>query len=230
MIKHLAVVMDGNRRWAKKNKISVLLGHSKGGVDAAIKTIEFCLNRGISFLSLYTFSLENFNRSNEEKNFLFDLLVNESKQSLQEFIKKGVRIRFIGDRSLFPKGVLETCNALEEQTKDLSKLTLNILFCYGAQQEIVSGMRSLFSKIKNGILTEDDITQKALENCLWTNGTPEPDLIIRTGGAKRLSNFLLYQSAYSELCFLDCLWPEITEEHLQAATAEFMVTKRNFGV
>jgi len=194
MMQHLAIVMDGNRRWAKKNKMDVFLGHSKGGVDAAIRTIEFCLDRGISFLSLYTFSLENFKRSETEKTFLFNLLADEGEKHLQEFAKKGVKIRFVGDRSLFPKNVLKVCNNLEEQTKNLSNLTLNILFCYGAQQEIVSGVRALLRKIKSGFLKEEDINKEELERCLWTNGSPEPDLIIRTGGTKRLSNFLLYQS------------------------------------
>lgn len=230
MIAHLAVVMDGNRRWAQKNKMNVLLGHSKGGLDAAKRTIEFCLNKGIAYLSLYTFSLENLKRTQEEKSFLFSLMNNEAKKCFEEFIERGIKIRFIGDRSLFPPSVLQTCNQLEERTKEGKKLTLNVLFCYGAQQEIISSVKALFCKIKNGLVSEDDITKETFEQCLWTNGAPPPDLIIRTGGRRRLSNFLLYQSAYSEFYFLDCLWPEVTQDHLEKALASFGQVERNFGV
>ncbi len=230
MIKHLAVVMDGNRRWARKNKMDALLGHSKGGVDAAKKTIQFCLDRGIEYLSLYTFSLENLKRSEIEKNFLFDLLIQKGREGLSEFLEQGVKIRFIGDWSVFPQKVKESCLSLEEKTKNAGRLQLNILFCYGARQEIVAAVKTLYQKIKTGLLSEQDVSEKELERCLWMHETPEPDLIIRTGGVKRLSNFLLYQAAYSEFCFLDCLWPEITEEHLEQALAGFKVTKRNFGV
>lgn len=230
MIQHLAVVMDGNRRWARKNKLEVLLGHSKGGVDAVKRTVQFCLDHAIEHLSLYTFSLENLKRTDKEKQFLFDLLVNTSQNGLKKMIEQEVRIRFVGDRSLFPKAVIESCSQLEQETKKFSRLKLNILFCYGARQEIVSAVKLLLHKIKQGLLSEEDVSEKELERCFWMNGTPEPDLIIRTGGKKRLSNFLLYQSAYSEFCFLDCLWPEVTEEHLEQALSVFKETKRNFGV
>lgn len=230
MIKHLAVVMDGNRRWARKNKIDILFGHSKGGVNAAKTTVKFCLEKGIKYLSLYAFSLENLKRSEIEKKFLFDLLIKENSQTAEEFIKNNIQVRFIGDKSLFPELVRKSCDLLEEKTKACSGLFLNILFCYGARQEIFSAAKTLFEKIKLGLLEQKDVCQKDLENCFWTSGIPEPDLIIRTGGASRLSNFLLYQSAYSELCFLDCLWPEITYQHLEKALLQFQMTQRNFGI
>lgn len=230
MIRHLAVVMDGNRRWARKHKMDVLLGHSKGGIDAAKRTVQFCLDRGIEYLSLYTFSLENLKRSEDEKVFLFNLLADIIGNGLEDIVKQEVQIRFIGDRSLFPDSIIKVCDDLEERTKNFTRLKLQILFCYGARQEIVAAVRSLYHKIKNGLLQESEITEQTLESCLWMNGTPEPELIIRTGGAKRLSNFLLYQAAYSEFCFLDCLWPEVDEQHLQEAVSGFYETKRNFGV
>lgn len=230
MIQHLAIVMDGNRRWARKNKMDVLLGHSKGGVDAVKRTVKFCLEREIPFLSLYTFSLENFKRTEQEKSYLFNLMVDEGNKSLQEFVDQEIRIKFVGDKSLFPEKVLNICNDLEEKTKSFTKLTINILFCYGARQEIVCGVKALYHKIKSGLLSEDDISEKTLNDCLWTQGTPEPDLVIRTGGRKRLSNFLLFQSAYSEFYFLDCLWPEVQEEDLQRALDSFGHVTRNFGV
>jgi len=230
MIQHLAIVMDGNRRWARKNKLDVLLGHSKGGIDAVKRTVEFCLTRKISYLSLYTFSLENFKRTETEKSYLFNLMISEGENSFQEFIDQEIRICFVGDRSLFPEEVLKTCERLEKQTKQFTKLTLNILFCYGARQEIVCGIKSLYHKIKLGLLSEEDISEESLNDCLWTQGTPEPDLVIRTGGRKRLSNFLLFQSAYSEFYFLDCLWPEVQEQDLQNALDSFVHVIRNFGI
>lgn len=230
MIQHLAIVMDGNRRWARKNKLDVLLGHSKGGIDAVKRSVDFCLKQGISYLSLYTFSLENLKRTETEKSFLFNLLISEGSKSMQEFIDQKIRIRFVGDKTLFPQNVLSLSHDIEEKTKHFTKLTINILFCYGARQEIVCGIKSLYHKIKEGLISENDITEDSLNQCLWTYGTPEPDLVIRTGGRKRLSNFLLFQSAYSELYFLDCLWPEVQEADLENAVNSFAHVKRNFGV
>lgn len=161
---------------------------------------------------------------------MFNLLSESGEKSLHDFVEQEVRIQFIGDRSLFPQKVIESCANLEQKTKGFTRLQLNILFCYGARQEIVAAVKTLYKKIKSGLLTEQDVSEEEFEKCFWMNGTPEPDLIIRTGGAKRLSNFLLYQAAYSEFCFLDCLWPEITEAHLTSALAGFQITKRNFGV
>lgn len=229
-MKHLAVVMDGNRRWARKNKLDILLGHSKGGLDAAKLTVQFCLDQGITYLSLYTFSVENLKRSEQEKQFLFDLLIKGVNETVNDFVHQGVKVKFIGDWNLFPEHVIASCKELEQKTADCTKLVLNILFCYGARQEIVAAVKTLVTKIKSGLLLEQDVTEKALEQCLWTHGTPEPDLIIRTGGAQRLSNFLLYQAAYSEFCFLNCLWPEITYQDLEQAVSGFKATQRNYGV
>ena len=230
MINHLAVIMDGNRRWARKNKMNILLGHSKGGVDAATRAISFALEKGIAHLSLYTFSLENLKRSKEEKDCLFDLIISNHTKHLDNFTEKGVRVRFIGDRTQIPEDVLQACIKIEKATESFSTLHLNVLFCYGARQEIIAGIKKLYHKIKNGILSEDEICEKEFEQCLWLEDTPEPELLIRTGGTHRLSNFLLYQSAYTELYFLDCLWPEITHEHLEEALSWYLKTKRNFGV
>jgi undecaprenyl diphosphate synthase len=230
MIKHLAVVMDGNRRWARKNKMEALFGHSKGGVAAAKKTIAFCLEKGIEYLSLYTFSLENFKRSDIEKQFLFDLLNNVCNNEAKDLVAQGIRVRFIGDWSLFPETVAASCKLLEQQTQTGNRLNLNILFCYGARQEIIAAVKTLFTQVQSGSISPQELTLKNLEDCLWTAHMPEPELIIRTGGGQRLSNFLLYQAAYSEFCFLDCLWPEITQEDLVKALDGFNQTQRNFGI
>jgi undecaprenyl diphosphate synthase len=227
-MKHLAIIMDGNRRWAKKRSLQPWLGHRQGA-EVIQKTIEFCLEKKISYLSLYTFSLENFNRSAQEQQYLFDLLIHEAPQQLGLFLKHGVKVCFIGERSLFPKHLLPTIRLLEENTQDCKNLQLNFLFCYGAQQEIISGVKKMIVDVKNGFLSEQDISEKTFSAYLWTATMPEPELIIRTGGAQRLSNFLLYQAAYSEFYFFDCLWPELEQTHLQKAFDSFTETQRNFG-
>jgi len=229
MIKHLAVVMDGNRRWALARGMQAMLGHQEGA-KAIECAVNFCLETGISYLSLYTFSLENFQRSHEEKSFLFNMMVNELEQRRDSFIEKGIKIRFIGDRTIFPIQVMPTCRKMEQATEKCDKLVLNFLFCYGAQQEIVDAVRKLVRKVKSGELDEGDLNEKVFEQALWSAGTPVPDLIIRTGGRQRLSNFLLYQAAYSEFCFLDCLWPDITIDDFKTVVHNFENSTRNFGV
>jgi undecaprenyl diphosphate synthase len=227
-MKHLAIVMDGNRRWAQKLGLQSWLGH-KEGAKRIETAMEFCITQNIRYLSLYTFSLENFKRSEQERAYLFDLIANETEQQLPIFLKYGVRVSFLGDRSLFPLATLPAIELVEEQTKHMDRLIVNFLFCYGARQEILYGIKTILKKVKAGLLREQDITEQDISEHLWTNGIPEPDLIIRTGGAKRLSNFLLYQAAYSELHFLDCLWPELTKDHLEGAIAQYNECKRNFG-
>jgi undecaprenyl diphosphate synthase len=228
-LRHLSIIMDGNRRWASKNKLDVLLGHSRGGVDAAKMAIQFCLDRGISYLSLYTFSIENFKRDDSEKKCLFDLIAHSGNKDLKQFVEKDVRIRFIGDRNMFPESVKKSCSDLEEKTKNGKKLELNILFCYGGQQEIISATKQLCEKVKSGELSVSDITKEQFEKHLWTYDTPAPDFIIRTSGVQRLSNFLSYQSAYSEIYFMKCYWPEVDEARLQKAVDWFEDVKRNYG-
>lgn len=228
MIKHLAIIMDGNRRWAKQQGLSSSWGH-QSGAQAAQRAVEFCLQEQISYLSLYTFSIENLKRTKSEKDFIFNLLVQETESRIDEYIQKGIRIKFIGDRFLFPEAVIPTCNKIEEETKSLKKLQVNILFCYGSRQEIISGVKNIVNKIKTGEITENEITDELFTSFLWTNGTPEPDLIIRTGGQHRLSNFLLYQSAYSEFYFLNCLWPEVQIQDLQNVVDQYKNCQRNFG-
>jgi len=228
MIQHLACIMDGNRRWARSRRILPWYGHGEGAKGVRTVT-DFCLDRGIKFLSLYAFSLENFKRSELENSYLFKLLVDEAPNVLQESIERGVRIKFIGDRSLFPKEVAPTCQKLEAETAGGNNLELNFLFCYGGQQELLAAVKQVAQEVKAGELDPTEISQEQLERCLWTAGAPPPDLIIRTGGVRRLSNFLSYQAAYSELYFLDCLWPELTTRHLDDALSYFHSCRRNFG-
>lgn len=227
-MQHLAIIPDGNRRWAAKNKLKSIFGHKKG-LDAVKVAIKVCIKNKIKYLSIYTFSLENFNRSEEEKSYLFNLLNNELVAQLQNFKKEGIRIRFIGDKNYFPVNVRQTIQKAEQETKDLDKLHLNLLFCYGSKNEIVHAAKSLAQKVKSGEIKVEEIDEKSLSDSLWTAGMPDPDLIIRTSNLFRLSNFLLYQSAYSELMFLDCFWPEVTEPILQKCVDDFVQIQRNFG-
>lgn len=220
--------MDGNRRWAKQNGLPATKGHYEGA-QAVKRVINFCLEKGISYLSLYTFSVENFKRSETEKTFLFDLLAQETLAEVDTLKKKNVRIRFVGDRTLFPAHLIPVCEQVEQETEHCEKLQINLLFCYGACQEIVHGIKQVVHDIKAGLLAQDALSEDSFKRYLWTDGIPDPDIIVRTGGAQRLSNFLLYQAAYSELYFFDCMWPEIDTEHLERMLLFFNQCKRNFG-
>ena len=229
-ITHLACIMDGNRRWAQQHGWLPWDGH-RAGLKTAQRVVDFCLQQSIPYLSLYTFSLENFRRPPQELNFLFNVLMREMKDRLLDgFIDKKVCVQFVGDRAQFPKEVLPICDEIEDKTKNLSALQVNLLFCYGGQQELVHGMKAIAQKIKSGELSEDEISEEVLEKSLWTSGIPVPDLIVRTGGIKRLSNFFLFKAAYSEFFFLDCFWPELTETHLAAVVESFHIRQRNFGL
>ncbi len=230
MIKHLALIMDGNRRWAKKNALSYSIGYREGGSKSIKTSLDFALKHKIEFLSLYTFSLENFKRPEEEKDFIFQCIIIEGEKNLPYLQKNNIKVRFIGERSLFPENVLPIINTLEEATKNNTALQMNVLFCYGGQQEIVSAVKKIVHDVNNGSLKESAITESTISEYLWTNGIPNPELIIRTSGVQRLSNFLLYQAAYSEIFFIKSLWPELTENDLQAGLDSYTGTKRNFGV
>lgn len=228
MIKHLACIMDGNRRWAKKRGLMPWYGH-KEGAESVRTVLQFCLEKRISYLSLYTFSIENFNRPEEEKNYIFSFLVQEAEHELPLFIEQGIRIIFVGDRSLFPASVLPTCNRIEQETKLGSKLIVQVMFCYGSRQEMISSIKRIAVDVADKKVAVDDVSDDLVHRYLWTHNAPDPDLIIRTGGVRRLSNFMLYQAAYSELFFLDCMWPDITRVDLQNAIDYFDQCKRNFG-
>lgn len=227
-MQHLAIIPDGNRRWAKQNKLKSIMGHKKG-LDAVKAAIEFCIKNGVKYLSIYTFSLENFRRSEEEKSYLFKLLVDNFGSQVNDFIKNQIKVKFLGDRSFFPEHIMPTINNVEDSTKDFDKLNLNLLFCYGGKAELVNAAKELAKKVKAGVLDIDQIDEDAISKHLWTYDVPDPDLVIRTSGLSRLSNFLLYQAAYSELMFLDCYWPEITCKHLEQCLDKFNKIKRNYG-
>jgi len=228
-MQHLAVIPDGNRRWASQNKMASFFGHQKG-LDVIKTAFQFCLKNGIKYFSLYAFSLENFRRDEAEKRYLFEqILAKAFTQQLPELIKHNIRVRFVGDRTLFPPSVREAIEQIEEQTRSFEALKVNILFCYGATAEITNAVKRIAALVRGGAIQLEDIDESMVRSALWTEDTPTPDLIIRTGGAVRLSNFMLYQAAYSEFMFLDDYWPAITEDHLQRCLEKFNTIKRNFG-
>jgi undecaprenyl diphosphate synthase len=221
--------MDGNRRWATQQGFATLFGH-KQGMATINKVADFCLAKSIPYLSLYTFSIENLKkRSEQEQQYLFEILAREAEQELSTFQEKSIKIRFVGDRTLFPQSVQSICERLEAGTKEGTALTINLLLCYGGQQEIVDTTKRLAAKVASGELKESDITSEVFENHLWTAGIPHPNLIIRTGDQQRLSNFLLYQSAYAELYFLKCMWPDISEQELESALTYYHECRKMFG-
>jgi len=227
-MQHLAIIPDGNRRWAAKNKLASLFGHRQG-MESVRSTIKVCIKNSIKYLSIYTFSLENFRRSEAEKKYLFNLLKDGFSREVPSLIENDVKVKFIGDINLFPEDIQDVVAEIQEKTQHCKTLQLNLLFCYGGQQEIAYAAKQLARKVQNGELDADEITEDLLKEHLWTVGIPDPDLIIRTSNVIRLSNFLLFQAAYSEFLFLDCYWPEVTEELLQKALQRFLNVKRNFG-
>src|SRR3990167_5327936 len=228
MIKHLACIMDGNRRWAKQQNRMPWDGHSEG-VKTVKKVVNYCLEKNIEYLTLYLFSIENFKRSAEEKKYLFSVIAQQAELEVPEYNAKGIKIRFVGQRDLFPESVIQMCNRVEEQTAHNTNLTLNLLFCYGGQQEIVAGVQRCVHAAQAGELDVSQLSIETMKNYLWMGNIPDPEIVIRTGDCARLSNFLLFYVAYSQLYFLDVLWPDLTPEHIDQIIVEFNGGKRNFG-
>lgn len=222
--RHVAIIMDGNGRWAKMRGLPRFEGH-RMGVQRTKEIITASLDVGIEVLSLYAFSLENWMRSEEEISVIMSLLESTLKGEFLNFVKGGIRFKVIGNRSKLSKNILSIIESLEEATKDNRKLTLQCALSYGGRDEIIRA----FKKILDSELKSDDITEAIFSSYLDTSGTPDPDLIIRTSGEQRLSNFLLWQSAYSELYFTDILWPDFTEKAFLDAIYDYQKRDRRFG-
>lgn len=226
-IKHLAIIMDGNRRWARHRKLVNSLGHRQGA--KTVKTlISFCLSRKIQVVSIYAFSLENYNRSPEEIEDIFNIVIDQAESTLLSLKEQGIRVRFIGALSTAPQRLQQAIKHIESQTEQGTNLLLNVLFCYGGRQEILHAIEQIVDDVKKGKLTQAP-TEEVFKTYLWTNTLPDPDLIIRTGGVQRLSNFLTYQTTYSELYFTDRLWPDLTVKDLEKAVQAYCKRTRNFG-
>ncbi|MBE6086745.1 isoprenyl transferase [Clostridium beijerinckii] len=225
---HIAIIMDGNGRWAKEQNLPRSMGH-RAGVETIRRILKEATRLGIKNLTLYAFSTENWARPKDEVGTLMKLLVTYLKKELKECHENGVRMNVLGDTSKLPK---ECQNALEEAletTRNNTKINLNFALNYGGRNEIVRAIKLINSDIKNGKLNEEDINEALVEKYLYTKGIPDPDLIIRPSGEQRLSNFLLWQCAYSEFWYSDINWPDFKEKDLRKAIADYQNRDRRFG-
>ena len=220
-IKHVAIIMDGNGRWGLKNKNSRNLGH-KEGLKTVEKIIKVTIKKKIKFLTLYAFSTENWKRPKKEINFLFGLLENYLVKKTKDLNSNGVKFKSIGSEKLFSKKLLKILKNSQNVTKKNKKLQLNLALNYGSKNELINAVNAIKKKKKT-------LTQSNIDKNLYTKGIPEPDLLIRTGNTQRLSNFLLWQIAYSEIYFVKKLWPDFNEKDYNNILLKFQKTKRNFG-
>lgn len=228
-LKHLGIIMDGNRRWAKRNKkLSSLSGHEEGAKRFG-DLLKWCIKENIPYLTVYAFSTENFNRSQEEVSGLFNLFHKFFCSHLDECIKEGIKILFIGDRNLLSDSSQNIIIETEKRTSNCDKLVVQIALAYGGRDEIVRGLRKIAEEVKENCLDISDINEELFSNYLDTRGIPDVDLIIRTGGNKRLSNFLPWQSIYSEIIFTDTLWPDFSYEELKDAILYYRDIQINKG-
>lgn len=226
---HVGLIMDGNRRWAQARGLPRALGH-KAGVEAVRRAVQAAGEAGLPWLTLFAFSSENWQRSADEVRDLTGLLRLYLRHEVSALTRNGVRLRVIGERERFGPETVSAIAEAEAATAHNSKLNLTVALSYGARAEIAAAARALAQEVAAGRLAPDAIDAAALEARLATSGMPDPDLIIRTSGEQRLSNFLLWQAAYAEFVFLDVLWPDFNAEHLQQALAEYRRRSRRFGV
>jgi tritrans,polycis-undecaprenyl-diphosphate synthase [geranylgeranyl-diphosphate specific] len=227
--KHVGIIMDGNRRFSKKLMKQPWKGHEFGHQKLK-EVMEWCKEFGIRELTVFAFSMQNFNRPKKEFEFLMELFVQGLKEIVQqpeEFIERGLQIKFIGRLHLLPEPISQLIKEVQEATKNCNQYTVNIAVAYGGREELTDAMRSIASKITQGDLCVEDVDENLIREHLELQ--EEPDLIIRTGGDKRTSNFLAWQSIYSEWFFVDCLWPEFQKEDFQKCLDEFVTRERRFG-
>lgn len=226
--KHIAIIMDGNGRWAKKKNLPRTFGH-KAGVETIRKIIKECNRLGIKYLTLYAFSTENWKRPKDEVNALMTLLVEYLKKEFDELNKNGVVINYIGDISKLPKTCQEELIKAKRNTINNKGVVMNLALNYGGRAEIINALNSLISDIKDKNSKNITISEKDFEKYLYTSGMPDPDIIIRPSGEQRLSNFLLWQCAYSEFWYSDILWPDFSEADLHQAIYDYQNRDRRFG-
>lgn len=224
-LRHIAIIMDGNRRWAKEKGLPSAMGHKKG-VDALKTVVRACDDYGIKYLTVYAFSTENWNRKKEEVDFLMDLFCKTLKNETREMHQKNVRIKFIGNLEKLSQKLRNILEESSELTKNNTGVTLQIAFNYGSRDEIVNAVK----KIVNEKIPADEITEDLISSELYTAEVPDPDLLIRTGGEMRISNYLLWQIAYSEFYVTKKFWPDFGREELKDAVIDFQKRQRRFGV
>ncbi len=226
--KHLAIIMDGNGRWAKKQGFLRAFGHESGS-KAVKENINSCAKLGIEFLTLYAFSTENWNRPKIEVKALMKILIKELKKELITLQEKNVKLNAIGNLESLPKSAQKELFEVMEKTKNNTKMTLTLALSYGSREEIVNAVKNISNKVKNNIISIESIDDSIINEHLYTQNLPEVDLLIRTSGEHRISNFLLWQIAYAELYFTDVLWPDFKEQDLYEAIISYQKRERRFG-
>ena len=227
--KHIAIIMDGNGRWAKKRFLPRIAGH-RAGVKTVDRIVTICRKIGIKALTLYSFSEENWNRPKNEINALMEILKRYLKKELDRMLKEDIRFNTIGTIDNLPLSAQKIIQDAKERTKNSKGMVLTLALSYGSRSEIVDAVREIASDIKKNKISVEDITLGLFQSYLYTKDLPEPDLLIRTSGELRISNFLLYQIAYAELYFTDLLWPDFKEDDLLKAVIEFQKRERRFGM
>jgi len=226
--KHIAIIMDGNGRWAKQKGKLRVFGH-ENGVHTVRSTVESCVKIGLEYLTLYTFSTENWNRPKFEVDTLMRLLVSSLKKELKTFNKNNVRLNTIGDIKSLPTRAYKELVEVMEKTKGNTGMTLTLALSYGAREELKNAMQQIAIKVKNNIISPESIDETIINTHLYTQNLPDVDLLIRTSGEHRISNFLLWQIAYAELYFIDVFWPDFKEHHLVEAIINYQNRERRFG-
>jgi len=226
--KHIAIIMDGNGRWAKKNGMDRFMGHKEGVVS--VKKVSEAVGRlGIDYLTLYTFSTENWTRPQEEVNALMDLMITAIQNESEDLMTNNVRLKVIGDMDRLPPETADNLIKTIRRTSKNTGLNLTLALSYSSRWEITEAVKAIAAEVKSGTLNIDRINEKTISEHLASYPYPDPDLLIRTGGEQRISNYLLWQSAYTELFFTDTHWPDFREEELYAAIVDFQQRERRFG-
>jgi len=226
--KHVAIIMDGNGRWARQRHLPRTHGHLEG-VKRVEETISAAREMGIKVLTLYTFSTENWSRPENEVSMLMETLINVLNRNITRLCEGNIRFQFIGRRNGIPEKVLKTIDSAMELTKNNKVLILNLAFNYGGRLEIIDAVRKIAGAVKDSRLRVDEIDEGVISEALYTQGLPDPDLLIRTSGEKRISNFLLWQLSYAEFYFTDKYWPEFNKDEFQKAILDFKSRERRYG-
>lgn len=226
--KHVAVIMDGNGRWAKSKGKNRVFGH-RNGTQAVQTIVETAGKMKIKHLTLFTFSTENWNRPRKEVNTLMDLLIRALRKELSKMIKNNIQLKSIGDISKLPSGVEKELIETIKKTKDNDGMILTLALNYGAREELTQAMQQIATKVKNNIISPENVDETIINEHLYTRNLPPVDLLIRTSGEQRISNFLLWQIAYAELYFSEVLWPDFNKEHFEEAITSYQKRERRFG-
>ncbi len=227
-LKHIAIIMDGNRRWAKSKGMPVSFGH-KQGAKTLEKIVRYANKIGLQYITVYAFSTENWKRAEDEVKALMTLLQNYLDDYSKRADSENIRVKILGDITPLSAGMQKSIKNCMERTKDNTGVTFNIALNYGGRDELVRATKQIANMVKNNEINVEDITEQLISENLYTKGEPDPDLVIRTSGEKRLSNFLPWQLVYTEILFIDKNWPDFTEEDLDYAIAEYNKRTRKFG-